>query len=71
MGHMLFLPQEVVRCEVWIGVFKNVQLQTTISTKKDEVNYSPKCAGAIYFSTAIYGSELKSSNRARTFIIPN
>jgi hypothetical protein len=37
--------------------------------KKDEVDHSPKCMGVVYFSTTIYSLELKSSNRARTFII--
>ncbi len=43
----------------------------TISMKRDEVDYSPKCVWAIYFSTVIYGPEVKSSNKARISTIPN
>jgi hypothetical protein len=41
--HMSFLSQEVVRREVWIGgSLEKAKLQTTISTERDAVDYSPK-----------------------------
>ncbi len=55
--HRLFLPQEVVQCEVWIHGFQRRHNYKQQSPWKDAVKYSPKCVGVVYFSTAICGLE--------------
>jgi hypothetical protein len=47
--------------------FEKAQLQTTIYKEKYVIKYSPKWMGAIYFSTAICGSELQGSKWSRDF----